>query len=244
MKYLIFGNFGDNTIALIQWAHLQRLESVVVAHVETGLGASQWQERVAQGQQLARQFQFATVTLTPTLDFTQLIKDRKDFPSVKYQWCTTFLKALPLLNFLDEHDPSNNTMILLGSRKADSRARSNLPTFIEESEYYGDRSVSYPLCDFTNEQRDRLIKLAGFEVLNSRSLECNPCVHFEYNHFAHLPLETVEKIAALEQEISKCMFKQKPLSEIVISADKISSRTKTGIESFDLGCGSRYVCGE
>lgn len=239
MQHIIFGNYGDNTIAVMQWAYVKGIDQVTVLHVATGMGSAAWLERVEQGQQLARRYQFKTVTLTPAKTFSELVQERKTFPNLKYQWCPTFLKALPLLDFLDQHDPQNESTIILGSRRKDSRARFQLPEFIPESEYYGDRQVWHPLFDVSTEGRDQLICDAGFEVLNQRSFECNPCVVKEYNDFSKLDPSVVAKIAILENEIAQTLF-DRPIVELVAEGKSGCS----SLEHFDLGCGSRYCCGE
>lgn len=237
--HIIFGNYGDNTVAVMQWAYVQRLNPVTVIHVATGTGSTAWLQRVEQGQQLARQYQFTSIALTPTRTFSELAQERKSFPNLKYQWCPTFLKALPLLNYLDEHDPRNEYTIVLGSRRQDSRARFRLSEFVAESEYYGDRKVWYPLFDTNNEERDRLIRAAGFEVLNQRSLECNPCVVKEYNDFSSFDSGVVNEINSLENKIKQTLF-DRPFVELVVEGKPACG----SLEHFDLGCGSRYCCGE
>lgn len=239
--YIIFGNYGDNTIALIQWCHLQKIESVSVVHVATGWGDETWQKRVTRGQQLAQQYHYKTVTLTPAKTFPELILEQKNFPTAKYQWCPTFLKAMPLLAYLEEHDAENQAIIMLGSRRADSRARFQLSEFIEESDYYGERKVWYPLFDLSNAQRDILILQAGFKILNQRSLECNPCIHKCYNDFTSVDSNIVTTISMLEKKLQQTLFEQ-PFTDVIIEN---SDQKKThDMEGFDLGCGARYVCGE
>lgn len=240
--HIIFGNYGDNTIALIQWAKKKSLANVTVINVATGWGDASWQEHVATGKAFARKYFFKTVTLTPQKSFEELIKEQKSFPNQKYQWCPTFLKAVPLLNWLEQHDPSNQAIIMLGSRRADSRARFELPEFIDASEYYGERKVWYPLYATSNEDRDALIKEAGFEVRNTRSFECNPCIHKHYNDFNTLDLSTVFTIAELEAELNQTFFDRGIVGAIADAANLAPA--DTGLEGFDLGCGGRYACGE
>jgi hypothetical protein len=244
--YFIFGNYGDNTIAVIQWAFSQKLTPLTVINVDTKWGATLWQDRVEQGQILARRYGFDTMTLTPSFGFQDLVLDRKSFPTAKYQWCPTFLKALPLLSWLEEHDPQAIGILLLGSRRLDSRARYHLPEFIEESEHYGGRHVWYPLFNSSQEERDQLIKQAGFEVLNQRSLECAPCIHSSLNEIKRLDATKVEQVNQLEGAIKQCMFQsrypEQPITKLVLEG-----AGSNGLNSFELsdgGCGSWYVCGE
>lgn len=237
--HYIFGNYGDNTIAVIQWAHLNAIGPITVINIDTGWGASEWQSRVAAGIALATKYQYETQTLTPPRSFVELVQSQQSFPTIKYQWCPTFLKALPLLTFLERVDPKNESMIMLGSRRYDSRGRIDLPEFIEESAYYGERKVWYPLYKTTDEQRAALVQGAGFDLLQHRSLECNPCIHQPYNNFATLDLLKIAEISALEMELNQTLFETS-----INNMMHLQPTAQEGIDYFDLGCGSRYVCGE
>lgn len=242
--HFIFGNYGNNTIALLQWIKDNNLNPVTVVNVDTGWGAASWQERVMQGQELAKRYEFAVITLTPSHKFEDLVRDRHSFPNMKYQWCPTFLKALPFLTWLDEVDPTCEGIIVLGSRRVDFKTRQNLPEFIEESEHYNQRTVWYPLFQYSTELRDQLIKQAGFAVLNHRSLECNPCIHSLLTDFNFLEPEKIQQIGILEQEINQTMFHSRysniPIAKLCLENEY---NHKSG-EDIDMGCGSFYACGE
>ncbi|MBA2655099.1 MAG: phosphoadenosine phosphosulfate reductase family protein [Gammaproteobacteria bacterium] len=243
--YFIFGNYGDNTIAVIKWASLNNLRDVVVAHVDTGWSDSRWQQRVLEGQAFAKKCGFEVTTIKASHNFAQLIIDRKSFPNAKYQWCSTFLKAIPFIEWLDIVDDRCEEIIILGSRREDSRARQNLPEFIEQSQYYGDRKVWYPLFNTTQQERNSLIKQAGLKVLNSRSLECNPCIHSQLQELSYLAPEKISEIAHLEQTLNQTMFDARfpnTSIETLTKFEKIPGTTS--MEAFDMGCGSHYVCGE
>ena len=78
---IIFGNYGNNTIALIQWAHLHQKNNVYVVHVETGFAASEWQTQVKKGQALAKRYHFNAIALQANPGLPEMILDRKRFPS-------------------------------------------------------------------------------------------------------------------------------------------------------------------
>ncbi len=241
---VIFGNYGDNTIALIQWAHEHKLSEITVVHIETGWAALSWQKQVEQGQLLAKKYGFNVISLRPQIPFDDLVRDRKSFPNAKFGWCTTFLKTLPLLAWLDEVDDRCEATIVLGSRRADSRARMQLVERINESEHYGDRQLFFPLCHYSDEMRNDLIKRAGFLPLNHRSLECDPCIHSRTSDFIRLEENSIFRIANLEREIETTMF-YKPIDALVVEANQKNNNDKNNLlEVFDMGCGSRYVCGE
>jgi hypothetical protein len=247
--HIIFGNYGDNTIAVMQWSYQRQLSDVTVIDVDTGWAALRWQDRVQAGKQLAKRYFFKTITLKPPRNFAELILDRHDFPTQKYQWCPTFLKAIPLLQWLDENDSSGSATIILGSSRSDSRARSNLVELYESSEYFDDRSVWYPLCHATKKEKRNLIQQTGLPMLNQRSLECNPCIHSDLAQLAHLSIDEIVKVTELEQKTGQVMFQGRyPNKDIVTvhhdAKAMPTQRENSSLEMFDLGCGSRYVCGE
>lgn len=240
LKHIIFGNYGDNTIALIQWAYQTKVPNVTVVHVATGWSAPHWKQRILQGQQFVQDCNFKIISLAAKATFSDLVRDRKSFPSGKYQWCPSFLKGLPFLSWLDEVDPACSATVLLGSRRCDSRARANLNEFVEESEHYGERRVWFPLFNHSNEMRDHLIKASGFDILNHRSLECYPCIHSPDSELMTLDATTAQKVAMLEQEIQQVMF---PSFTRDIKNRK-ENNCFSNFEAFDMGCGSYFVCGE
>lgn len=239
---IIFGNYGDNTLALIQWAHENSLSGIVVVHVETEWTNDAWAMRIKNCQSLVSRYNYSAHCLFPTLSFRDLIKDRQDFPNEKFQWCTTFLKTLPLLSWLEEVDPRGEATILLGSRRADSRARLKLQETINESEYYGDRALWFPLYNHTDQMRNALIARSGLPLLNHRSMECDPCIHNLPQDFMQMKTDSIKRLEVLEQEITLTMFK-KPISEMVLLSES-KQANQNYLEAFDKGCGSRYVCGE
>ncbi len=244
--HFIFGNYGNNTIALIQWAWVNRLSSVTVLHVDTNWGAAIWQQRVTDGQALAKKYHFDFITLKPIQDFSSLILDRKAFPTAKFQWCPTFLKALPFLSWLDENDPAALSTILLGSTRQDSATKANLPEFVEEHEHYNDRKVWYPLCHISEEERNQLIIDAGFSVLPHRSLECLPCIHSQLVDLKHLDTEQLARVSQLENTLKDNWFQGRyPKQSITALYQRAQNIEDSSIhQPIEMGCGSFYVCGE
>lgn len=247
--YVIFGNGGDNTAALIQWAYEQKLTNVYVINIDTGWAHELWYQRIAAVKALAVNYGMNARTLVSKLTFPQLILDRQQFPSKKFQWCVSFLKALPLLTWLDEIDPTAQAIILLGSRRADSRIRLNLAYTIESSEFYGGRKVCYPLCDYNDSQRDELIHRSGLAKLNHRSLECEPCIYSTCSEISKLSLQKITIIKDIENTINSSFFNPADFNgasgiEDIVQIANHDNQIEKGLEVFDLGCGSHYVCGE
>ena len=44
--HIIFASYGNDSVALIQWAHERRLTDVTVLYSDTGWAADWWAERV------------------------------------------------------------------------------------------------------------------------------------------------------------------------------------------------------
>lgn len=249
--YIVFGNYGNETVALMQWLFEQKIEKpVYVVSVHTGWAAQNWHERVASGEALARDLGFTPVRLSSTLDFSRLIEQQQNFPSTKYQWCAGFLKGLIFLDWLDSIDPSCESLILLGKYREKSPALTTLPEFIEESEHYGERNVQHPLLHHTKEEIMALIERSGLSILNHRSLECDPCVNNTNADFLRLSKIDIEKTATLEKKIEKPMFAlegygdSKGIEQVIQWVKKQPKSAKVAtIEINDMGCGSPFACG-
>jgi 3'-phosphoadenosine 5'-phosphosulfate sulfotransferase (PAPS reductase)/FAD synthetase len=238
--YIIVGNFGNQSIALIQWAIEQKLKSIYVVSVETGWGSKKWQKRVGEAENYAKNHGFTVKRLQAQPTFSDLVHERRIFPSQKFQWCVTFLKGLPLNEWLDKIDPSCQTTILLGKRRLDSRANVDLPEFLEASEHFGQRKVWYPLVNCSDRKFINLIRRSGFSLLTHRSLECEPCIHSRGNDLSRLDPSNITKTKNLENELNVTMFNQ-DIETMVADAklNRVSIK-----EMFTMGCGSPFGCGE
>lgn len=248
---IIFGNFGDNTIALIQWAFEKGLQNVRVVHINTQWAAQTWGQRVAEGSAFAEQCGFESVELSSSTTFTEMVLGRENFPNQKFQWCAGFLKGLAFMMWADQLDPEAEAVVLLGSRRTDSRIREGLEEFKERSEHFGKRRVWYPLYQHSNFERDELIQRAGFSVLNHRSLECDPCIHSQIVDFQQMSSVDIEKVKRIENQLQKPMFHPMDVGgaqniEQVISWAKQqpASDEANSLEFFNMGCGALYSCGE
>lgn len=249
--YIIFGNYGDETIALVQWLMEQKVkEAVYVISVDTGWAARGWEERVAASEALVCSYGFTPVRLSSTISFAQLIEQQLNFPSTKYQWCAGFLKGLVFLDWLDAVDPACEGLILLGKYRAKSFTLSTLPEFIEESEHYGERKVWHPLYAHSQDDLLNLIQRSGLSILKHRSLECDPCVNNTYKDFMRLQQIDVKKTLELEKKIKKQMFMPESygnssgIEQVIEWVKKQPKSAKVApIEINDMGCGSPFACG-
>ena len=238
--YVIFGNYGNSTIAAVQWAKQNKLSDVYVVSVNTNWEAENWRHRVQLSEQFASKCGFSVVRLNSKPPFQTLMQDRGNFPSTKFQWCAGFLKGLPFLDWLDEQDASAEAVIILGKRRLDSPINFTLEEYIEESEHYGDRKIWYPLYKHTNDEYRKLLLKAGLPILNTRSLECDPCVNSYGNDLARLRDSDIIKTRELEESVGCHMFSM-PIEKMVQQARK---HKQDSTHMFDMGCGAPFGCGE
>lgn len=246
-KYVIFGNYGNETIGLIQWAAEHKLQNVWVVSVDTQWAAAGWQARVEAGEKLATSKGFSVARLQAKLGFAELVKEQGDFPSSQYQWCAGFLKALPLIDWLDSIDPTCETILMLGNRRALAQGQATLTEYNEESEHFGGRKIWHPLYQHTDEQLQALVLTCGLDYLPHRSLECDPCVNNTNQDFLRLQKLDISKTSRLEKAMKKHIFKGDSCCdaegvEQVINWVEKNPKSDT-LAPIDMGCGSPFGCG-
>ena len=198
VEHALFSSFGNDSIALIQWAHEKQLKDVVVVHSDTGWAAPFWSERIVRAQKWALSLGFKIVSL-PSIGMAELARRRKGWPRQGLQFCTTELKLIPAQKWLNSIDPDLETTCLVGVRRAESRARRKWPEWIEESDNHGGRSLWSPLVAFSDDKRDRLLERAGWERLPHPSMECFPCVNANRRDIRLLTEDRVSLIERLEK---------------------------------------------
>ena len=240
-RYFIIGNFGDPSIALLQWAIESSLENVTFLAVDTGWSAKGWNKRISRCRQYAVKHDVKVEILQAKQSFTEMVSERRQFPSVKFQWCAGFLKGLILNEFLDEADPFCEAFLLFGKQAASSRSNQMLTEKVEDSEHYDGRTLLFPLLEYTNEQTTSLIKKTGLDELNHRSLECEPCIHASTQDFSRMHADDITRLAALEKAIGKSMFEN---NIIEMNQNNSIKQPLSYQEQFDMGCGSVWGCGE
>lgn len=237
MQLVLRSNYGDDSIALIEAIREKALlhqtyTKIWVVYIDTGWAASTWEARVQQGENFARSCGFEVVRLQSKSSFSELVLDRKQFPTPKFQWCAGFLKGLPFLEWLDEYDPHAQWRIALPKRQA--LYRKPIPAIKKECEYHGERDIWHPILEASNAQRDHWVKQAGFSVLNTRSLECEPCINSSALELTQMSLEDQQKLQRLEGTVHACMFPHKKNSP---------NTTTSPMDAFSMGCGDPFGCG-
>lgn len=243
---VISSSYGNDSIATIQWAHETRLPDVTVAYCDTGWAAPGWNARVSEGERFAEHCGFKTVRLE-SLGMEELVRMKGGFPANQYQFCTMHLKGIPFLNWVDEVDEGCEATVLIGKRRAESKARAQTPEFIYNSEYHGGRRVWHPLYAHSDDERDELVRRAGFELLPHRSQECSPCVNANRADFMLLTKEQIERVNDLEVEVGKPMFRPKRFGAMGIYGVMVWAKHGRKRELCDVledeGCGAPFGCG-
>jgi len=204
VRFIINSSYGNDSVALIAWAHERGLCDVAILFTDTGWAISEWMERVSRAEEWARTLGFAPYR-TSSKGFKQLVRDHKAFPYQKSQFCTLELKILPALAWLDEHNPDKRATCLIGVRKFESkeRERKNFPLFQRSSPNHGDRPLWAPLKFHSKEERDGLLSRHGWDVLPHRSQECSPCINANRADLKAVPLARIKEIREFEDEIHK-----------------------------------------
>lgn len=242
---VISASYGNDSMAMIQWAHERALPAVTVAYCDTGWAAPGWFLRIEEGERLARSYGFATVRLK-SLGMVELVRMKKGWPGNGQQFCTAHLKGLPFLQWVDEADAECGAVVLIGKRRVESEARKDTPEFIEASEYHGGRRVWHPLYKHTDAERDALLERAGIEKLPHRSLECNPCVNANRSDFQRLTPGEIDRVSDLEAEIGQPMFRPKRFGAMGIHGVIVWAKDGRNRPSFDdeeAQCAGLFGCG-
>lgn len=174
--HILFASGGNDSIALVQWAHERGLPNVAVVYSNTGWAADWWPARIERfGQWVASYgFQFIEIGSEGML---ALVDRKKAWPANRPKFCTYELKILPAKAWMDTVDPDADAICLVGVRREESAARAAWPEMTADSENHGGRDLWAPLVWHTETMRNDLLVRAGWEVLPYRSKECFPCVN-------------------------------------------------------------------
>ncbi len=255
---MIRSNYGDDSIALVQWvfeAGLSALaQDIRVVYIETGWEAEAWHHRIELGEAHAKSCGFKVEKIQAQIPFNEAVKGRNSFPSSKFQWCSGLIKGLPFLDWLDGLDLRAQAIIAIAKRKAalpsKHPASIQMIPWVESCEFHQGRSVWHPLIDVSEVDRDALISRAGFLPLGHRSLECDPCVNSTLYDLSKLNQSRadIKKIEALEEELGQSFFSKRIQEVLKISLRWISRKSKPAnskdyLAKFYRGCGNHFGCG-
>src|SRR5262245_26810467 len=101
---IVSASYGNDSVAMIQWAHEIALEDVLVVYCDTGWSAPQWAQRVERGERFAEKCGFR-VARAQSLGMAELVRMKKGWPGNGRQFCTAHLKGVPFLECADSFDP-------------------------------------------------------------------------------------------------------------------------------------------
>jgi hypothetical protein len=243
--FIIRSNYGNNSLALIQWAHEQRLENVSVVYVDTGWAAAGWSDQIARGEAFAAASGFATVHLKAPMPFAELMLMKQGFPNRRYQWCSLHLKGIPFLNWVEDVDPHSKATVLIPRLNAEQRSETPATEFNDCCEYHGNRRVWQPLCDYSPAARDELLAHAELDPLPHSSQECAPCINSTLKQLRHLAEDDIAKTEELEEELEANLFDPARCSGSVgIGQVAAWAATQESFEpGFKFGCSAVFGCG-
>ena len=240
---IIIGNFGNHSLASMQCLIEKGLTSLHFIYVETGWAAASWSKRVALCSNYAQSQGVGVHSIKAQASFSEMVIDRKQFPSSKFQWCASFLKGLAILSYLDEIDPACEARIVSGKRRQDSRRNANLEEFECSEDLYQSRMFWHPLWQTADDEFALLIERAGFKPLMHQSLECSPCIHTRGEDLNRMDTHSLSRLDALEKEVGQTMFHQ-PIKHLCNPLNASKEQPSLNLRQFDLGCGAAWGCGE
>lgn len=200
IQHVLFASYGNDSLALIQWAHDQGLEGVVVAYSDTGWSSPAWDERVTKCEAWVQSLGFGTVRIQSE-GMEALVRRKKGWPYQRSQFCTTELKIIPAQKWLDANDPDKEAICYVGVRREESANRADWPEWTEESDKHGGRSLHAPLVRLTELQRNVLLAKTGFKPLPHRSKECDPCVNENREGICQISEKRIIFIERLEVDL-------------------------------------------
>ena len=189
---IIKASYGNDSVALIQWAYERPLKNVAVLYNDTGWSSPTWKARVDEKEAWARSLGFATHR-TKSIGLEALVRKKKSWPRQGIQFCTAELKIEPTEAWLDEHDPERHATSIIGVRREESQNRAKFPEFSMRD------GVTFwaPLVSYTEEMRNALLVRAGCKPLPHRSMECFPCINSNRSDILELSKDE-DRIAEIE----------------------------------------------
>ena len=145
--HILFCSYGNDSIALIQWAHERDLEDVVCLYSDTGWSASWWADRLAKGEALAQGYGFTTAR-TESEGMLELVRRKRGWPGAggQGQFCTAELKVILALKWLNANDPKKEGAAVTGVTRSESMHRSDAPEHVTESERHGGGNFGSRWC--------------------------------------------------------------------------------------------------
>lgn len=204
-RFVVFSSYGNDSVALLQWAHEQELDGVCAVYTDTGWAAEGWMDRVAAMEEWARGLGFRAERVN-SIGFKALAREKSGFPTQRFQWCSYRLKIEPGQRWLKENDPDRRAVCLVGVRREESQERALFPDWIAKSGNHGDRMMLAPFAQATAAERNGYLVRAGVEPLPHRSRECK-CINSNKADLRRFTEADIADIEALEAEIGRTMYR-------------------------------------
>jgi 3'-phosphoadenosine 5'-phosphosulfate sulfotransferase (PAPS reductase)/FAD synthetase len=199
-RFVIFSSYGNDSVALIQWAHDQGLKDVVVVFSDTGWAAKWWADRVVQLEYWVHTLGFWT-DRTTSIGFVGLAFEKQAFPTQMYQWCSYRLKIEPGERWLAENDPDGRAVCLVGVRREESQDRADFPRYVLSSNSHGGRVMVAPMAEWSAADRDHFLERAGVTPLPHRSMECSPCINANKEDLRATAEDDIQKAEDVEASL-------------------------------------------
>lgn len=205
-RYVARCSFGNDSVAMLQHMKEWGLKDVAVVYSDTGWGSEEWDARVRLGEEWVREIGWDFVNLS-SVGMEQLVLTQTEggiWPTRVRKFCTKELKIKPLLRWLKVADPEKRALICVGVRRLESPARRHHPAFMPEQD--DGRHVWHPLIDFTEEDRDVLVRRSPLPLVKGRSRECEICINANRSDLRNAGEAAIARVERLEEQIGRPMF--------------------------------------
>ena len=214
VEYIIKCSGGNDSIALLWWAHKRNLKNCHVVHNDTGWASEAWKNRMFDLVQpfiKSLGFGFSRIACQG-MEAIVTASRHSAWPSRLNQFCTTELKIVPYQFWLRENLAGlDDPIVMVGVRRAESARRATWPEWVEESPTDLGFRLYSPLCCTSNDDRDAMVRDAGFQVLPHRSRECSPCINCNKTDLCMLGETEIAKVERIEGRLLAKRGKHRPM---------------------------------
>lgn len=199
---------GKDSTALLLWAVYESgypKESILATFCDTGNEADVTYRQI---EMLSEQVH-PIATIKPPLDFFELAKKKKRFPSVKARFCTSELKVLPTQNYIHSLIEQGHTVVAhSGVRREESPSRAALPARDFDPGFLCE--VFRPLLDWGIEDVWAIHDRYGIPVnplyqMGATRVGCLPCIMSRKSELAMIARNfpgVVDRLATAELEVN------------------------------------------
>ena len=199
---------GKDSTALLLWAVYESgypKESILATFCDTGNEADVTYRQI----EMLSERVHSIATIKPPLDFFELAKKKKRFPSVKARFCTSELKVIPTQNYIHELIEQGHTVVAhSGVRRDESPSRAALPARDYDPGFLCE--VCRPLLDWKIEDVWAIHDRYGIPVnplyqMGATRVGCLPCIMSRKSELVMIARnfpDVVDRLAAAETEVN------------------------------------------